>query len=126
MSRSRTCCSRRFISSGGRSCPRAAKLDLMLTIASSNWLRLTSTFLPLATASSGNRSEILGAGLAGAAVSAGAGAAARQRSSVREPQASATAKNKVVRFINQSAQGSISLEFDHINIADIGIFLQLV
>jgi hypothetical protein len=33
------------------------EVDLMLTMASSNWLRLTSTPLPFATTPGGNRSE---------------------------------------------------------------------
>src|SRR5437016_8045963 len=93
--------------------------------SSSNWLRLTSTPLPLATTVSGNKSEVLTAGLVAESE------AAEPESVVAAPALSAEAASSIVKssmvlFIKISVNSSRDLEFDHINIANIRVLLKFV
>ena len=73
MSCSRICRSIIAICSGGMFWSRAAACALMRMTSSSNWPRVTSTPLPLATTLLPNRSEVFMAGLAAAAALVAAG-----------------------------------------------------
>src|SRR5436190_10813909 len=127
----KTCSSSRAILSGGICWPPANVLDFTLTTMSSNWLRLTSTFFPLATMTSAKRSDALG--FAGTEPLVGSAAARRAAAQIKTNE-------QVIRFINSlkpnmyptfdqfngvTRLSQIPSQLDNFHIGNIGVFIDL-
>src|ERR1044071_6231555 len=94
----------------------------MLNIASSSWLRLISTPLPLTITVSGKSSPSLVAGFAAATADDSAAGASSTGRAANNGRPSKT----IVFFINIGGEYNTESEFDHINISNVGILLQFI